>query len=135
MGSSSVNVVTTPVNGTPAVGTANTWQVTASIANAGATTVTIAGGDNIVKFNSDGTLNLAGTTFATPNALSIAWDPGITGATTPQTLSLNLGSDGQADGLSQYGGPLSVSRIDQNGLRSGTFTGVSIDSNLSLIHI
>ncbi|HXP76774.1 MAG TPA: flagellar hook-basal body complex protein [Stellaceae bacterium] len=118
-----------PTNGTPAVASANTWNVAASFASAGSSTATIAGGDNIVKFNSDGTLNLAGTTFAATNALSIAWDPGITGATSPQTLSFNLGTDAQANGLSQFGGPLSVSRIDQNGLRSGTFTGVSIDSN------
>lgn len=109
--------------------TANQWQVTGSLSNAGTSTVNIAGGDNLIQFNSDGTLNLAGSTFANPNALSIAWDPTITGATTPQTLSFNLGTDAQADGLSQFGGPLAVTKIDQNGIRSGTFTGVSIDAH------
>jgi flagellar hook protein FlgE len=116
-------------NGTPAVAAANTWQVSGSLSGAGASTVTIAGGDNTVKFNSDGTLNAAGTTFSAADALSIAWDPAITGATTPQTLTFNLGTDGLANGLGQSGGPFAVSRIDQNGLRFGNYTGVSIDTN------
>jgi len=110
-------------------GTTNQWQVSGSLSNAGSSSVTIAGGDNLVQFNPDGTLNLAASTFATPNALSISWDPAITGATSPQTLSFNLGANGQASGLSQFGGPFAVSRIDQNGLRSGIFTGISIDKN------
>ena len=109
--------------------TANQWQVSGALSGAGTSTVTIGAGNNIVQFNADGTLNLAASTFASPNALSIAWDPAITGATTPQTLSFNLGSNGQANGLSQFGGPLAVSRIDQNGLRAGTFTGITIDKN------
>ncbi|HTS92985.1 MAG TPA: flagellar hook protein FlgE [Stellaceae bacterium] len=109
--------------------TANQWQVAGSLANAGASTVTIAGGDDIVQFNPDGTLNAAGTTFNAANALSIAWDPGVTGATTPQTLNFNLGSDGQADGLGQFGGPFSVSRVNQDGLRYGNFTGINVDQN------
>jgi flagellar hook protein FlgE len=109
--------------------TANQWQVSGSLSNAGASTVTVAAGDNLVKFNSDGTLNAAGTTFSAANALSIGWDPTITGATTPQKLTFNLGTDAQANGLGQSGGPFSVSRIDQNGLRFGNYTGISIDSN------
>ncbi|MGH7123246.1 MAG: flagellar hook protein FlgE [Stellaceae bacterium] len=107
----------------------NEWQVSGSFSNAGSSTVTIASGDDLVKFNSDGTLNAAGSTFSTANALSIAWDATITGATSPQTLSIDLGTDGQANGLSQSGGPYAVSRIDQNGMRAGTFTGLGIDSN------
>jgi flagellar hook protein FlgE len=107
----------------------NEWQVSGSLSGAGASTVTITGGDNLVKFNSDGTLNAAGTTFSAANALSIGWDSAITGATTPQTVTFNLGTNAQANGLGQSGGPFSVSRIDQNGLRFGNYTGVSIDSN------
>jgi flagellar hook protein FlgE len=109
--------------------TANQWQVSGSLSNAGTSTVTIAVGDNLIKFNSDCTLNAAGTTFSAANALSIAWDPGVPGATSPQTLTFNLGSDGLANGLGQSGGPFSVSRIDQNGLRFGNYTGISIDNN------
>lgn len=107
----------------------NEWQVSGSMSDAGTSTVTITGGDHLVKFNSDGTLNAAGTTFNAANALSIAWDPAVTGATSPQTLTFNLGADGQANGLGQSGGPFAVSRIDQNGLRFGNYTGISIDSN------
>jgi len=109
--------------------TANQWQVSGSVSGAGNTTVTIAGGQNIVQFNSDGTLNAAGTTFSGAGALSIAWDPAVTGATSPQAITFNLGTNGQANGLGQSGGPFSVARIDQNGLRFGNFTGVSIDTN------
>ncbi|HXA70512.1 MAG TPA: flagellar hook-basal body complex protein, partial [Stellaceae bacterium] len=109
--------------------TANQWQVSGSVSGAGSSTVTIAGGQNIVQFNSDGTLNAAGTTFSGAGALSIAWDPAVTGATSPQTITFNLGTNGQANGLGQSGGPFSVARIDQNGLRFGNFTGVSIDTN------
>ena len=109
--------------------TNNQWQVAGSLSNAGSSTVTIASGDDIVQFNPDGTLNAAGTTFNAASALSIAWDSAITGAASPQTLTFDIGSDGQADGLSQFGGPFSVARIDQDGLRFGNFTGVSIDQN------
>jgi flagellar hook protein FlgE len=109
--------------------TTNQWQVSGSLSNAGTSTVTIAPGNNLVQFNPDGTLNAAGTTFAAANALSIAWDPAITGATSPQTLSFNLGTNGLANGLSQFGGPFAVSRINQDGARSGTFTSVSVDAN------
>jgi flagellar hook protein FlgE len=117
-------------NGTPAVAaTPNQWQVSGSLSGAGNSTVTIAGGQNILQFNSDGSLNAAGTTFSGAGALSIAWDPAVTGATSPQTITFNLGTNGQANGLGQSGGPFSVARIDQNGLRFGNFTGVSIDTN------
>jgi len=109
--------------------TANQWQVSGSLSNAGTSTVTIGAGNDIVQFNPDGTLNAAGTTFNAANAVSVAWDSSVTGATSPQTLTLSLGSDGQADGLSQFGGPFSVARVDQNGLRFGNFTGISIDQN------
>jgi flagellar hook protein FlgE len=62
-------------------GTANQWSVAASFANAGTTTATIAAGDNIVQFNADGSLNAAASTFDTPGALSIAWDPAVSGGT------------------------------------------------------
>ncbi len=59
-------------------GTANQWSASASFANAGTSTATIAAGDNIVQFNPDGTLDSAASTFNTANALSISWDPTLT---------------------------------------------------------
>ena len=74
--------------------TANQWKVSASFANAGTSTATIASGDNIVQFNTDGTLNAAGTTFNTAGALSVAWDPTVSTGTSPQAINFNVGNDG-----------------------------------------
>ncbi len=131
---SSNNAVTltagTAANGTPAVaGPANTWVVTASIANAGATTVSIATGDNIVKFNADGSLNTAGTTFDSANSISIGWDPAASGGTSPQTLTVDLGSTSSTKGTTQLGSNYTISSINQDGVKYGNFTSVSIDKN------
>ena len=111
----------TTANGTT---NANLWQVAASIAGG---TVAIAAGDNIIQFNPDGTLG-AGTTFNTPGALQVtSFTTG--GAAVPQALNLNLGTVGQANGLTQFGGPFSPTTVDQDGLRFGNFAGVNIDKN------
>ncbi len=105
--------------GTP---TPNQWTVAASIAGG---TVQIAPGDNKIQFNPDGTLNGA-TTFNTPGALQVtSWSSG--GASTPQVLNFNLGTVGQPNGLTQFGGAFAVSRVDQDGLHFGNFTGITID--------
>src|SRR6202021_2900069 len=89
-------------------GTANQWWGAASFANAGTTTATIAAGDNLVQFNPDGSLNAAGSTFGTAGALSIAWDPAVSGGTSPQALSFNIGANGSTNGLSQLGSNFTV---------------------------
>lgn len=103
---------------------ANTWTVSASIPNAGATSVTLSG--NAVAFNADGTLNTAGTTF---NSLSVAWDPSVTGGTSPQSISFDLGTNGTATGLAQLGSNYDSGQISQDGVKFGNFTGVSVDQN------
>jgi flagellar hook protein FlgE len=112
---------------TPAGG--NAWTVTPSIANAGTTTVAINNGDDAVQFNSDGSLNAAGSTFNTADALSITWDPAVSGGTSPQNISFNLGTDAETNGLSQLGTTFSVSSITQDGVALGTFSSVSIGAN------
>jgi flagellar hook protein FlgE len=107
-------------------GTANEWTVAASLTGAGTSTATIAGGDNIIKFNSDGTLDSAGTTFNAASALSIAWDPSVSGGTSPQTVNFNLGNDGTSSGLSQIGTTFTVGQINQDGVQFGNFSGVTI---------
>jgi flagellar hook protein FlgE len=110
-------------------GTLNKWNATAALSNAGTSTATIAAGDNVVQFNTDGTLNTAGTTFNAANALSIAWDPTVSGGTSPQSISFDLGSNGGTDGLSQLGNSFSVSSITQDGVQFGSFSSVSVDGN------
>jgi flagellar hook protein FlgE len=111
-------------------GTANQWSVSASVPNAGTTTATIAAGDNIVQFDSNGNLDSAGTTFNAASALTINWDSSITGAASPQTLTFNVGTNGSADGLIQTGSNSNLSpKITQDGVAFGSFAGVSIDKN------
>jgi flagellar hook protein FlgE len=109
------------VNG---VTNANQWTATASVAGG---TAVIAPGDNKVVFNPDGTLNAA-TTFNAPGAVTITqWNTG--GAAVPQALTMNLGTVGQPNGLTQFGGPFAVTTVNQNGVHFGNFTGITIDQN------
>ena len=110
-------------------GAANTWTVAGSFANAGASTATIGAANDTIKFNSDGSLNSAGTTFNGANALSIAWDPAVTGATSPQTLTFNLGNNGSTNGLSQLGSAYNVTSITQDGVQVGTFSSASVGAD------
>ena len=51
---------------------------------------------------------------------------GITGVA-DQTITLNLGTAGQATGLTQFGGVSTATAINQDGSPSGTLTSVSVD--------
>jgi len=110
-------------------GTANQWTVAASFTGAGTSTATIAAGDNVVQFNTDGTLNSAGTTFNAASALSIAWDPTVSGGASPQTVNFNLGNNGTSSGLSQIGTTFSIGQINQDGVQFGNFAGVTVNQN------
>lgn len=112
-------------NGVPA----NRWSVAASFPNSGTTTATILPGDQYVQFNSDGSLDLAASTFASANALSINWDPTVSGGVSPQNLTFDIGTNGQTNGLSQLGSTFSVGTINQDGVKFGNFTGVTVDNN------
>ncbi len=116
--------------GTPSNGVgANQWTVSATFPNAGSTTASILPGDNILQFNSDGSLNLAQSTFASTNALAINWDPTISGGTSPQLVTFDIGTNGSTNGLSQLGTTFSVGTINQDGVKFGNYTGVTVDAN------
>jgi flagellar hook protein FlgE len=114
-----------PTSGTPV----NRWAVSATFPNSGTTNALIAAGEQYVQFNTDGSLNLAQSTFATPNALSIVWDPSVSGGASPQTLTFDIGTNAQTNGLSQLGNTFSVGTINQDGVKFGNFTGVTVDAN------
>jgi flagellar hook protein FlgE len=82
-----------------------------------------------VSFNGDGTLgavNLAPVVAgATATSVGINWDP-LSGAN-PSDVTLDLGTLGQTDGLSQFSSPTDVSFVRQNGAGVGELNGVSID--------
>ncbi len=108
-------------------GAANQWGVTATLPNAGGSSVALGG--NIVQFNPDGSLDATDSTFNTAGALQISWDPAVSGGTSPQNITFNLGDDGTTNGMSQLGNSFTVSNITQDGVQFGNFSSVSIDSN------
>lgn len=110
-------------------GTANQWSVAASLANAGTSTVTIAHGDNIIQFNSDGSINGAGTTFNTASAMSIAWDPTVSSGTSPQTISFDVGANGSTTQMTQQGTSFTTGQTDQDGVAFGSFSGVTVGTD------
>jgi flagellar hook protein FlgE len=110
-------------------GTANQWAVTADLPNAGGSSADIADGDNIVQFNSDGSFDATDSTLNAAGALSVTWDPAVSGGTSPQAINFNLGTDGSTNGLSQLGSTFSVANITQDGVQFGNFSSVSIDDD------
>ncbi len=115
--------------------TANTWNVEiyadpAEVEVADHPDGLLASGT--VTFNGDGTL---GTTDITPNypaATAVAGGPiGInwldTGGQGDSSITIDFGTAGVADGLSQFAGDYSVAFVQQNGAEVGALSGVSID--------
>ncbi len=78
-----------------------------------------------VTFNSDGSLS----TY-TPRTLTFTAN---NGSTANQSVSLNLGSLGQFDGLKSLDNDSSVSSISQDGYAGGDLTGISIDETGTVI--
>lgn len=79
-----------------------------------------------LAFNPDGTLNTAGSSAALLSGLSIPWAAGL-GVTSPQAVSLSFGTDGQADGFTQFATPSQIYQSDVNGTVFGALSGISID--------
>lgn len=111
----------------------NLWQASASLA--GATSVSfpaagngsnISGFQNLVKFNPDGTLSSIANLSLSQLTVN-GWATG--GPQAPQVLNFNLGTASQSNGLTQFGSNFAVSRVDQDGLHFGNFTGITIDQN------
>lgn len=94
---------------------ANTFTASALVSGG---TATVTGGN--VTFGENGLLT-------GPATLSIAIT-GLPGITTAQNVTLQLGTVGQTNGLTQFGGATTVSAINQNGSGFGTLTDVTIDS-------
>jgi flagellar hook protein FlgE len=94
---------------------ANTYSVTASISGA-----TVALSSNQVTFDSNGLLLSPASITASVSGLPSAAN---------QTINLNLGTVGQATGLTQFGGSSTANAITQDGSASGTLTSISYDAN------
>jgi flagellar hook protein FlgE len=84
-----------------------------------------------MTFNSDGTLANAdgGVTPATGMInVTVPWNPATSGLQ-PQSLSLNMGTVGSSDGLTQFDSPSALVNSSVNGALFGNLTGVNIDPN------
>jgi flagellar hook protein FlgE len=123
---------------TPVANTPNAWQVAISQPGAAAP-IGVAG----VNFGTAGNPAAAQGTIGSITAVSGA----VTGSTYaaggaaklnltadlgsgPQTIALNLGNFGQANGLTQFAGATySLKSLTQNGVAPGSYTGVETKSN------
>lgn len=84
-----------------------------------------------MQFNDDGTLATADTSAATPTgsvAVTLPWDPTTSGLS-PQALTINLGTVGTSDGVTQFSSPSILVSSAVDGALFGSVTGVSIDTD------
>jgi flagellar hook protein FlgE len=107
---------------------ANSWAYEASYAG-NSTNLTATGpiSEGTVSFNSDGTLaNVNGATPASGDvSLTIPWKLSTSGLD-PQTISLNLGSVGGSNGLTQADAPSVLNGTNIDGTPYGSVTGVTV---------
>lgn len=113
---------------------ANTWSYEVTYQGAGAnigspTDNLIASGT--MEFNADGTLKTADTSAATPTgsiSVTIPWDTTASGLN-PQTISIDMGTPGSSDGLTQFDNPSALVSSSVDGALFGSLSGVSIDAD------
>jgi len=97
---------------------ANQWTPTISSPTGSIGTISIASGPVV--------FNPANGTLSSPSTLAITTSNFNSGATAPTSVTLNVGTVGSADGLTQFAGFYDVSSISDNGLATGTLTGLAI---------
>ena len=99
-----------------------TWNIIPSASDGQILSNTITG----ISFAEDGSpIGLAGV----DTTVSVQFD----NQTTPQDFTLNLGVDGQLDGLTQFGSPASVFATGQDGYGVGELSNVSVDQNGEIV--
>ena len=120
--------------------TPGTWSVAISSPTASPPTI----GTAQVSFGTGGAGAPAGlvNSITDPSGKTIPYAAGQPAALTispnfgsgAQPISLNLGTFGQSDGLTQYAGTdLSIRSVNQDGASAGSFTGLTANSNGDLI--
>ena len=111
---------------------ANTWSYEVSYqGGAGNITGTNPIATGTMKFNSDGTLATADASSATPTGslnVTIPWNSATSGLQ-PQVVSLNMGTVGNSDGLTQFDSASALVNSSVNGALFGNLTGVNVDSS------
>ncbi len=77
-----------------------------------------------IAFNGDGTLDVANTTAALLNPMTVNWS----GGAAPGQITFDLGADGLSDGMTQFAGKSTIISSNSNGATFGNVIGVSIDT-------
>ena len=114
--------------------TANTWSYEVTYQGAGAnigSPVNNVVATGTMSFNADGTLKTADTSAASPTGsinVTIPWAPAASGLN-PQAISINMGTVGSSDGLTQFDNPSALVSSSVDGALFGSLSGVSIDTN------
>ncbi|GAB4393667.1 MAG: flagellar hook protein FlgE [Kiloniellaceae bacterium] len=100
---------------------ANSWTWSANNPTMAGVGTAVASGSGTITFDgTDGTpLSM---TPATPMVTLTGFSTGAGNA----TLTLDLGTLGATDGLTQFAGNFTISNIDQDGVRFGNYTGITI---------
>ena len=78
-----------------------------------------------IKFGADGSLE-----YYTPTTISFT---GNNGSSANQSVTLNLGSIGQFDGMTSFDSPSNTSGISQDGYPGGDLAGISVDETGTII--
>ena len=114
---------------------ANTWVVDAAAADAGTIDETAvgagAGYSVTVVFNGDGTpasFTPSSTGIAGATPPDIAFGTWTSGAN-DSVISMGMGTQNVADGITQFSSTYSVAFINQDGTKFGNFFGVKVDDN------
>jgi len=76
-----------------------------------------------LEFNPDGTINLGGTTNVTN--VTFNWN---NGSTVPQVIAGGIPGDLSITDFTQFATPSAVSTLNQNGIKAGALTSISIDA-------
>jgi flagellar hook protein FlgE len=113
---------------------ANSWSYEVTYQGAGAnigspTNNLVASGT--MSFNADGTLKTADTSSATPTGsinVTLPWVSSASGLN-PQTISINMGTVGSSDGVTQFDNPSALVSSTVDGALFGSVSGVSIDAD------
>lgn len=110
---------------------ANTWAYEASYAGAPSNlTATGPISQGTINFNADGTLaNVNGASPASGTvSMTIPWNSSTSGLN-PQTISLNLGTVGGSDGLTQANAPSVLNGTHIDGTPYGSVSGVTVSTD------
>ena len=102
------------------VGT-NTWNIDVNnpvLASTGIASGTVTAATRSITFNGDGTP----ATITFPPVAITAWTTGANNS----TVTMNMGTANQTNGVTQFAGQFALNSVDQDGARYGGFIGVGI---------